>query len=214
MILLFNSIYWIFGVNVLLHGLSAITALLVSMFSYRAYKMTSDRKYAYLLAGFLLLAVSMVLEAVADIFIYEHWVFFYEPFTNLTYFYIHLAASVLILLAYALFVSIYLKAEKLMIYLILLLSVVLAALSHTGIIRFNVAAASFLFFICVQTYSNFTKKSSLNSFLVFMAFMLLLCSHIFAMISVSPPNLRFYSLGNVFQLLSYVGLGFMLSRVR
>jgi hypothetical protein len=214
MILLFNSIYWIFGVNIILHALSALVALLVSFFSYRAYKLTSDRKYVYLLAGFLLLAVSMVLKAVADIFIYEFWVFFYEPLKNITFVYVHLSASILLMVAYALFVSIYLKAKDLLLYVLVLLSVLLAALSYTGIILFNLIAALMLFFVCLQTYRNFTKRMSLNSFLVFMAFMLLVCSHVFAMFSVLPPNLRFYSLGNVFQLLSYLGLGFMLSRVK
>lgn len=214
MILLFNSIYWIFGVNVLLHILSALVALLVSFFGYRAYKLTSDKKYVYLLAGFLLLAVSMILKPIADVFVYEARVFFYESLANLPFFYIHLASSVLILLAYALFVSVYLKAKDLLVYVLLLLSIILAVLSHTGIIKFNLIAALFLFFVCVQAYGNFTQKTSLNSFLVFIAFTLLLCSHVFTMISVSPPNLRFYSLGNVFQLLSYMGLGLMLSRVK
>lgn len=214
MTLLFNSIYWIFGVNVLLHILSALVAFLVSIFSYRAYKLTSDKKYAYLLAGFLLLAIGMVLKSIGDVFIYEFWVFFYEPLTNTTFFYIHLATSILIMLAYALFVSLYLKAKDLLLYVLLLVSIVLAVLSHTGIIKFNLIAALLLFFVCVQTYRNFTQKASLNSFLVFIAFTFLLCSHVFTMISVLPPNLRFYSLGNVFQLLSYLGLGLMLARVK
>lgn len=214
MILLFNSIYWILGINVLLHVLSALVALLVSFFSYRAYRLTSDRKYVYLLVGFLLLAISMVLKAIADIFVYELWVFFYEPLANEPFFYIHLASSVFILLAYALFVSVYLKAKDLLVYVLLLLSIILSVLSHAGIIKFNLIAALLLFFVCLQTYRNFIQKTSLNSFLVFIAFILLLCSHVFAMLSVLPPNLRFYSLGNVFQLLSYVGLGLMLSRVK
>lgn len=214
MILLFNSIYWIFGVNILLHALSAIVALLVSFFSYRAYKLTSDRKYVYVFAGFLLLAVSMVLKAIADIFIYEAWVFFYEPMKNTLFLYIHLATSILTMLAYSLFVSIYLRAKKLSTSFLLTSSIILALLSYTGIIKFNIIAALFLFIVCLQTYKNFTKKTSFNSLLVFIAFTLLLCSHVFAMLSVLPPNLRFYSLGNIFQLLSYVGFGLMLSRVK
>ncbi len=212
MILLLNGPYWFRGIDALFGLVYILVTLLIAAMSYRAYKITEEKKYAYFSAAFALMSLSFLVYSIVNIALTMH---LSNSLTNiLTEFdYGFLLHMVFMFAALTLLLVVTLKIEqKKVIILLFTLMLLFSIFSYQYYIKFHLISFLLLFFLGHQFYTNYLEKNNFNAKLVFISFYLLACAQVFflAMVYFNP---LFYVVADILQLLGFLVLAYMFVRV-
>jgi len=211
MILVLNGPYWFRGIDAFLGILYIIVTLLIAALSYKAYKLTDEKKYSYFSIAFGLMAVAFLVYSLTTVLLTTH---VSTTLNNiLTQFdFAFLLHMILIFAAYTLLLVVTLKIEqKKVIILLFTLMLLFSAFSYQYYIKFHIVSFLLLFFLGHQFYTNYLEKKNKNAKLVFTAFYLLACAQVFFLAMIYQPF--FYVVANMMQLLGFLVLFYMLWKV-
>jgi cellobiose-specific phosphotransferase system component IIC len=188
---------WFFGLDSLFEGFAAIALLLVTLFSYKAYKLTKDRRYRTFGIAFGLMMVGVVARALADLFVYADikahplaLMALYAGYMGLT------LVSIITLFALTLKIR-----QRAPVVALLLVSLVLVMLSASYRLSFHSISVILLAFIAYHFIRNYFEKKSLSALLVCISFILLTLTH--AAFIVDIVKQRFYIIGHLLHLAAF-----------
>jgi hypothetical protein len=191
---------WFFGIDSIFEGFAFIALLLVTLFSFKAYRFTKDKRYRTFAVGFALMALSVVCRALADFFVYAD--VSVKPLVMLGLYggYMGLALVSLVVLF-----AITLKTkDKAPIIALMAVSLVLILLSNSYRLSFHSISLILLAFISYHFIRNFIVKKSLCAFLVCSSFVLLGLAQVAFIFDIVKQ--RFYIIGHLIHLLAFAAL--------
>ncbi|MDP3728377.1 MAG: hypothetical protein Q8R18_02880 [bacterium] len=212
MILLLNGPYWFRGIDALFGLIYIIVTLLIAAMSYKAYKMTDEKKYYYFSAAFVLMSISFLIYSLVNLALTMHISnTLNNILTNFDYgFLLHM---LFMFAALTLLLVVTLKIEqKKVIILLFTLMLLFTVFSYQYYIKFHIVSFLLLFFLGHQFYTNYLEKKNFNAKLVFISFYLLACAQIFFLAMVYYNSI-FYVVADILQLLGFAVLFFMFVRV-
>jgi len=208
MVVLTTGPLWFQGYDIAFNVIFAIIPLFIAGLSYKAKKLTGEKKYATFGAAFLLIAISYLL------FVLFTFLIRIELITSLlqTFDFVFFLHMVLMLTALMLLAITILKIkDKKVISLLFILLLIFILFSYQYYIKFHIIAFFLLAFLTWQFNSNYNKNKNINSKFVFISFFLLTCSHIFFTAIRIGPSM--HVAGEAFQLLGFILLFLVLIRV-
>lgn len=212
MILLLNGPYWYRGIEAILGIVSVLVTLLIATLSYKAYKLTDEKKYSYFSIVFLLLSFATAFYSLLNLLLTLH---VSTTLTNIleAFDYGFLIFMSLTFLAYTLLLIITLKIDQRKVGLLIFsLIMLLAIFSYQYFIKFHMISFLLLFFLAYQFCSNYLEKKNTNSLLVFISFYLLACAEIL-FLAMAYINDLFFVAADVIQLIGFSILFVMFLRV-
>ncbi len=198
---------WFFGIDSLFEGFAFIALLLVTLFSFKAYKFTKDKKFRSFAFGFGLMALAELARALADLFVYAGWNV--KPLALLGLYggYMGLAlVSLVVLFAITLKTT-----QKAPVIALMMVSLVLILLSTSYRLSFHSISFILLAFISYHFIRNFFEKKSVCAFLVCSSFVLLGLAQVAFIFDIVKQ--RFYIIGHLVHLLAFAALLVALVRV-
>lgn len=212
MILLLNGPYWFRGIDAFFGLGYILVTLLIAAMSYKAYKVTEEKKYSYFSAAFALMSLSFLVYSVLNIALTMH---LSNALTALLtdFDYGFLLHMIFMFAALTLLLVVTLKIEqKKVIILLFTLMLLFSIFSYQYYIKFHLISFLLLFFLGHQFYTNYLEKKNFNAKLVFISFYLLACAQVFflAMVYFNPI---FYVVADILQLLGFGVLLWMFVRV-
>jgi len=170
---------WFFGADASLMAFSALIAFCVAFASFRLYRMTKEKKYAFFTASFILLTLSFISRALTDSILEEIMFSVPAQYAGLVFFAGYVTHILLALTAYLLLIIITHKiTDKRIIALLFLVLVPSMLLSGSYYLSFYGLSVIFLAFISIAYFQNYRKVCSAASCLVFIAFVLLTLSQV------------------------------------
>lgn len=179
---IFSSLTEFVFINVILNLFCAIIAFAVSIFSYRALKITHEKNFLYFALGFFLLAVGIIAGSIGNI---AYYLSIDQCFFSNTcslwqklFYAFNLAFVALTLYAYNLFVFVYSKIRSRVLMFLAFIETSVIAIFLFKTFWFHLVAAVILLFLIFLSGKTYFKKRNSNSLLVFIAFTLLFLSHI------------------------------------
>lgn len=211
MILLLNGPYWFRGVDALFGLVYILVTLLIAAMSYKAYKLTEEKKYSYFSTAFALMSLSFAVYSFLNIALTMH---LSDTLNSiLTEFdYGFLLHMVFMFAALTLLLVVTLKIEqKKVVMLLFALMLLLAVFSYQYYIKFHLISFLLLFILGHQFYTNYLEKKNFNAKLVFVSFYLLACAQVFFLVMIYNPI--FYVVADILQLLGFLVLAYMFVRV-
>jgi hypothetical protein len=198
---------WFFGLDSLLECFSALAMILVTLFSFKAYRFTKDKRYRTFAIGFGLMALGTLLRAASDLAVYFDlnikaiWLMAgYGLYMAST------LASMVVLFALTLKTH-----QKAPFVALLLISFVLVLLSASYRLSFHAISIILLAFIAYHFIRNYFAKKSLNALLVCVSFVLLTLAHTAFIVDIIKQ--RFYIVGHLLHVAAFALLLFALIKV-
>jgi len=206
-----HSIYlipnWFFGLDVIFELAFAVIALVVSLYSYKIYKLSNQNQSKLFMYSFLFISISYFIQSflnfailsklnenICDVLriqtvenltllgIYSHILFFTAGLVTLTY--------------------MTLRTQSKKIYsLTLIISLLVVLLSANKLYSFYFLSSILLIYISFHYIFNYFRKKQLKTLLVLVAFIFLLFGSIHFLFSVNHE--LFYVLGHFFELVAY-----------
>jgi len=211
---------WFYKLDTLIQFFGAIVALLISYYTYKAYKLSSKKSHLYFSIAFALLGLNLLIYSIvlpAWMVVYAGSGFIVDIFSLPV---LLLASKILNILyvfsylfAYSLLIFVYSKIERksmmaIVAFLTLVVSVyssiIYSSYSTQIFMAFNIISLVLLSLIVFFTYDNYTLKKNKSSLLVLSAFILIAASHLL-MVFESLSNAFFLS-AHIAQLLGYISL--------
>ena len=211
MILLLNGPYWFRGIDALFGLVYILVTLLIAAMSYKAYKLTEDKKYSYFSTAFGLMSLGFLVYSLTNLALTTH---LSNTLSNvLTEFdFAFLLHMILIFAAYTLLLVVTLKIEqKKVIILLFSLMLLFTIFAYQYYLKFHIISFLLLFFLGHQFYTNYLEKKNKNAKLVFVSFYLLACAQVFFLVMIY--NSTFYIIADILQLLGFVVLFYMFLRI-
>jgi hypothetical protein len=212
MVLVLNGPVWFYGYESIFVFVAGLITILISILSYKAYRLTEDSKHKYFSIAFFLMAIGFFIQSLFSTFLITHvW---NGLGAILGYFdFVFLAHLLLLLLAYTILLIITLKIDNIkVITLLFALILLFVVFSYHHFLKFHIVSFMLLFFLTYQFYSNYLKKKNPNARLVFVSFYLLTCAEAF-LILFTYVNGWFYLIGRVVQFSGYLVLFYTFLRV-
>jgi len=204
---------WFIGTESLFDIISMFITFFIFLYSYKVYKLASNKNYFYLSVGFFSISLGFLFKVISNS------VILYPQFSDLilnvlsflrpTYIYTAslLLYSFLVLTGYLIIVCLTLKIKSNKIRLLLMLLVLLASIlprQERTFTFFHFFAFLLLsVYIVPYMHKNYKKQKTNSSFLVFLSFLLLTIAN-FALIGVSSYGITFYIIGQSISLLAYI----------
>ncbi len=211
---IFSSLTEFVFINVILNLFCAIIAFAVSIFSYRALKITHEKNFLYFTLGFFLLAIGIIAGSIGNIAYYLSIdLCFFSNTCSLwqkLFYAFNLAFVALTLYAYNLFVFVYSKIRSRVLMFLVFIETSVIAIFLFKIFWFHLVAAVILLFLIFLSGKTYFKKRNSNSSLIFIAFILLCLSHVFFMFIAQI----FSYLGHVSLVLGFLFFFVMLLRIK
>lgn len=222
MVFIFHSPKWFYGTTLAIKALGIIIAFLIAYYGYKAYKITEEKRYYYfgigfiaLLVGFIITGIALIAHAIAVLF-FNYGALALKlqeiiPFYHLIY----LAEILFFLIAYLMFIILYLDINrKDIIYLLLFLVIAISIPAYSNFTYFHAISICLLGFIICHQVISYNYKKNKNLLMVIIAFSLLSISHLFFLLQQIPTYANFfYVLANLVQLIAFLFLLIMLARV-
>jgi hypothetical protein len=198
---------WFFGIDSLFEGFAAIALLLVTLFSFKAYRFTKDKRYRTFAIAFGLMTVSILARAITDFLVYiegpvKVWVLIvgYMLYMGAT------LASLILLFALTM------KASQRAPFIALFLaSLVLVMMSKSYRLSFHALSVILLAFIAYHFIRNYFNKKSLTALLVAGAFALLTLTHAAFIFDIVKQ--RFFVVGHLLHVAAFGLLLIALAKV-
>ena len=199
---------WFFHQSIIFELAFAIITLFVSLYSFKIYKIAKEKSAILFGMAFLLFSASYFIQSILNIGI------LYELSQNvdvlqqvsqvvnlgLNALYTHM---IFMLLGLILIILITLKPRNIKVFLLLgLISILPIYLGKDPIYTFFIISSTYLLFISHNYLKNYIENKQLNTFLVFIAFLLLFLSDIHFIFSLNHS--LFYVIGHYLELASYI----------
>jgi cation transport ATPase len=179
--MILNALISALIINIIVFSFCSLVAFFISFFSYKTYKLTGEKKYAYFSLGFLFLSIGLILHAVGNLSFYLGIEKCMEIRCNPPQqflFLAHILHLILTFFAYNIIILIYFKVkEKTLIVLAFIEAFLLALLTFNSYF-FNVVGFMFMAFIVYGAYRNYVKDKNKNALLALIAFILIALSHV------------------------------------
>ncbi len=197
---------WFFGFDIGMEVLFGLVTLAVSIFAFKIYKISKEKKIRDFSLGFLLISLAYIIWAVTNLILvkdigngFHQLVSVGIPVGYITAIYVHmiLFVSGLITLAY-----VTLKIEKGQAYYLLLSLGLLAIVSSLNkLITFRIVSAFLLIFITYNYLKEYNEKKNKKTFWILTSFTILMISSLdFIFVQYNP---FFYVIGHVLELIAY-----------
>ena len=208
---LLNGPYWFMSLDSLFNLVYVLITLLIGGLSYKAYKLTEERKYKYFAVAFGLMSIAFFVYFTSTILLTTH--ISSNVTSILTGFdYAFLVYVFFTMMAYALLFITTLKIEDYKIRtLILTLMFTLTVVAYQYYLKFHIAMFAVLFLLTYNFYDNYLEKKNFNAKLVFISFFFLACAQLFYLANIY--NELFYVVAVIIQLIGFLVLFYMLMRV-
>ena len=214
---------WFLNVDIIIEIISLVIALLIGIYSHKAYKFTEQRKYFFFATAFYLIAFSLLIKTMASwlscsqfkqVVLESMTVIKYNLskiqiiYTLGSFFHRFFMLSGLIILT---ILCLKIRTKKVMILLIFF-TFISTWFSRETYFIFHLIAAFLLLYISLSFYANYYRKRTKNAFLVAIGFALMFFSQlIFIFVLLDPKIYPFGAIvqviGYLFLLLTYILLG-------
>jgi len=199
---------WFFGVDSLFEIVAVVALLLITLFSFSAYRFTKDKRYRTFALGFGLMTIGMFARALTDFVVFLD---LEVPILGLMAGYASYMG--LTLLSLVILFALTLKSKERAPFIALLLSsFVLVLLSASYRLSFHAMSIILLGFITYHFVKNYLQKKSLTALLVASSFALLTLTNVAFIVDII--RLKFYIIGHLINLLAFVLLFVALVRVK
>ena len=196
---------WFFGVDASLEAFAVIIALSVAIASFKVYRMTREKRFAYFTASFVLLTLSFLARAITDALLEEIVLKVPSAMNGLIFFSGYVSHILLALTAYLLLIIITHKiTDKRIIALLFLILVPSLLISGSYFLSFYGLSAIFLAFVTLAYFQNYRKVCSAASCLVFIAFALITVAQVLFLLESVRQYL--YVLAHIVQAAGYLAL--------
>lgn len=219
-----NSPMWFRGVDSVIEFLSLAVAFVISLYGFKAYKITKQKNYLYFSIAFLLTAVAYVFKIISELVIYSRYVekrivgpFVFSRIVVEPVIWIHTYAHIIFqfLLTFALLlllIVVYKINNKQTTILLLSFAAAATLAGHLVQLVFHFTISAFILLLVCHFYKNYKGKKTTNSLLVMLAFIGMLASNILFMFKMYDSNI--YAIAEGFQLLGFLTLLYTLILVR
>jgi len=208
---------WFYGIDIIIEVISLIVAGLIAFFSYKAFKITKERKYFFFALAFFLIAISFVSKMYGLIIActglakasFGYFTAVTQKMTLIQFIYSmgYFLQRFIFLVGLLALTSLCLKIRNRKTIFMLVFFVFIATwFSNQSYLIFHIIAAFLLIYISLYFYVNYLRKRTFNARLVPMSFFLLLISQLIFIFVIRDLNL--YVVGNIFQLAGFVVLLF------
>lgn len=170
---------WFFGLDSLLEGFSCLAMILVTLFSFKAYRFTNDKRYRTFALGFGLMAFGTLLRAVSDLLVYLDVNI--KAIWLMAGYALYMAATLMsLVILFEITLKTHQKAPFVPFLIVLLVFVpfVLQLWSNSFRLLFHSNSVILLAFIAYHFVRNYFAKRSLSALLVCLSFVLLALAHI------------------------------------
>lgn len=198
---------WFFGLDSILEGFSAVAMLLVSLFSFKVYRFTKDKRYRTFALGFGLMALGTLLRAVSDFLVYLDVNI--KAIWLMAGYGLYMAATLTsMVVLFALTIK---TRQKAPFVALLLVSFALIMLSASYRLSFHSISVIILAFIAYHFIRNYFAKKSLSALLVCVSFVILTLAHVAFIVDIVKQ--RFYIVGHLLHVAAFALLFFALVKV-
>ena len=217
MLVNFSVPNWLFGIDVGIQLVGAVIALLIALYGYKCYKLTSTKTDLYFSLAFLLLGTSFFIYVLLVPAIYIYYTYFQsvDPgFLLKGSHYLNFLFIFLTLIAYTILNLIYSKIKNP--NAIITVSILILALTYfvyysRSSFMLSLVSGLLALQITMNTYKNWANKKNKNALLVVISFALIaLANGFFALGNYINISLLF---GHITQLLGYASLLVMVLRI-
>ncbi len=203
------------GIDSLIEFLIVIVSFIISYYSYRVYKIIKENHYLYFSFSFLSVGVSFIFKIFSNLtivhkivvenanFVFTLWSQY--KYINLINFFSFIFYKSFHLIGFLILFLLITKTEKkenIALFLYLSFITVLSSIFFNFI--FHLTLVIILLFLTFYFYENHLKIKSKNSLLVFIAFLIMLTSHLFFIFS--DFNSLFYLIGEILLLIGFLCL--------
>jgi hypothetical protein len=211
MVLILNGPIWFRGIDTLFTLIFAFVTMFLALMSYRAYKVTELNRHKYFSLSFILMSLGFLVYGIASMLLITHVVTDLDQMLkNFDIFFMVYAG--LLIFAYTIMSAVSLQIyDKKAIALMLLLAGLFTMFSYQHYLKFHMISLVFLGFLAYKFYTNYKEKENYNAKLVFISFYLLAAAEVFALVFLYTAS--FYVVTQIIQLLGYLLLFYMLTRV-
>ena len=205
---------WFHGIDTTFEIVSIVVSFLIFYFSYKTYKLTSQKKYLIFSISFLLIAISFFFKIISNMIIYSkelqsnmigmftlyfYTINRYEWFNFLSIF----LYRFLMLIAFMIILLLCIKIKDKKLIAILIYFIIISTLfSSSSYFIFNLTLAIVLGFISYFYYHNYLNRKSKNSMIVAFSFIFIFISQLFFMFLIFSKGI--YVLGEILQLFGYL----------
>ncbi|MBS3172550.1 hypothetical protein J4438_03145 [Candidatus Woesearchaeota archaeon] len=199
---------WFFGWDVGFELVFAIILLTISIFAFKAYKISDQKKIKYIGYGFLFIGISYIIQSVFNFLIISKLddnlcrIILLKQIVLLEalalYFHLTLWTIGLMFLVYMTFRS----ENKLLLVLLNIIALLAIFMSENIIFTFYLISSAIVIYLVCHFMSNYLKNNKKNALLIAIAFLFLLVSEIHFLFSMD--HTKFYVIGHIFELISYL----------
>jgi hypothetical protein len=198
---------WFFGIDSLFEGFGALALLLVTLFSFKAYRFTKDKRYRTFAIAFGLMTLGLASRAITDFLVYME-----SPAKVLVLmagYVLYMAAT---LASLVILFALTLKAKQRTPFIaLLLISFMLVLFSSSYRLSFHAISVILLVFIAWYFVRNYFEKKSLTALLVCSSFVLLVLTNIAFIVDIIRQ--RFYIVGHLLHVAAFALLLIALLKV-
>ena len=206
---------WFLNADIIIELISIVVALLIGIYSHRAYKFTEQRKYFFFASAFYLIAFSLLIKTMAS------WLscsqFKEIVMANITVIQYNLSRVQLIYALGSFFhrffmlsgliiltiLCLKIRTKKVMLLLIFF-TFISTWFSRDTYFIFHVTGAFLLLYVSLYFYANYYRKRTKNSFLVAISFAMMFISQLIFIFVLIEPNI--YPIGAVVQVIGFLFL--------
>ncbi len=198
---------WFFGLDSAFEAFAGLALLLITLFSFKAYRFTKDKRYRTFAIGFGLMTIGVISRAITDFLVYVDNPMKVVLLMGGYALYMGATLAALVVL-FALTLKVKQKAPCVALFVV---SLVLILFSSSYRLSFHSVAVILLAFISVYFIQNYVRKKSWTAFFVCAAFVLLTLTHGAFMVDIIRQ--RFYIVGHLLHVGAFASLLIALVRV-
>lgn len=213
MTLYINSPSWFMGIDSIFELLSLIVAFIVAGYSYKAYRLTQQKKYRHFSTAFLLIGISFIFKIISELAIYEKETVlqklgpllitrtFLEPMTWI-HVYSHTIFRLLSLFAFFILLVVTMDIKDKQTYVLLTYFLLLVTfVSIYAHIIFYITQLLLIAMLTLHHYNNYIKHKRHNALFVTLAFLGLFVSNVVLIFMMYNPLI--YAIGEALQLVAF-----------
>jgi len=198
---------WFFGVDSLFEGFAALALLLITLFSFKAYRFTKDKRYRTFAIAFAFMTLGMVGRGVSDLLVYLDMQV--HPLALIAGYAAYMGLTIVSLVVlFALTMKARQRAPLVALFLITFVAVML---SSSYRLSFHTVSLILLAFIAYHFVKNYYQKKSLTALLVCGSFVLLALTQAAFIADILRHKL--YIIGHLIHLVAFALLFLALLRV-
>lgn len=205
---------WFSGIDSIFELVTVLVTALISVYGYKVYKFSGERRYKFFSLAFLLICVSYIIKILMNVSVYSTvtkkvqigmFVFISQSLQRFELFYsigFFLLRFLLLLGLIGIFLVLEKKEDRKYAFLLIYLAFISSLIGNYIFHIFHITASMLLLLIFVYYYNNYLHNKSKNPFLVASSFFLIMISQVVFILSASFPLA--YVIGESLQLLGYI----------